>query len=475
MPLAPVIASQLTPQARDVSLYIGGRDCTGIAVLTSVSVQNTVGNVPATAEVTIRGALVDLPEIYDQALFLLVNEVTDATIFRGYVVSRHPSSGLEPVVEIRAIDASGLLDDAFIPFESRPAETMQARIGFLWGAFAGSQLSGDLSFVQAIGGTLAAQDFAGLTLRQAIESVIAQASATAEYHVDTSSRLHVYTSETNPAPYNVVVGTPGAGEFAPEDLDINFDSRGYYNRVYVQAATPEASGFYKDDAAIAAANGVVRTAVLLAPDCETLAMSAAVANLFLTHQKEAVPRGTFTASSTYDGWQAGQTLTVTEPDIGLSAESFQIRSALTTFEATKTGIRSKYRIEFGGTAPGPAGAGQQEFLGSGQLVSGNLGGQSNTYVTSEGVSVTDGTTVRAIIGKLPNGSYGVRIVSSTGAVLIDGEQITLTGSAGTISGSQVSGGTIPSGVALGIAQTTITASGVKVNDGTFDRVILGDI
>jgi hypothetical protein len=82
--------------------------------------------------------------------------------------------------------------------------------------------------------------------------------------------------------------------------------------------------------------------------------------------------------------------------------------------------------------------------------------------------------------------------NAPGNVLIDDTGITITEGAltvrnaggdptvtageivGGIAGSQLSG-TIPAGVALGIAQTTVTSSGVKVNDGVDDRVILGAI
>lgn len=262
------------------------------------------------------------------------------------------------------------------------------------------------------------------------------------------------------------------GEIAPERLDIDYDSGSYANRVYIQGANPAGSGYYSDTAAITAV-GMTRTAVLQAPDCETAAMATALANMYLGRVSSSTPRGSFTITDT-DGWRSGQNLTVTSADHGLVAEAFRIARVTTRVARPGTLPVRSYSVEFGGSRAGGSGV-SADSLGSGQLVSGQLGGASNLYVSSDGVSVTDGSTVRAHIGKLPNGSYGVRIVSSTGAVLIDGEQITITGSAGTISGSQLSGGTIPSGVALGISQTTVTAAGVKVATGGVDRVILGAI
>lgn len=705
-------------------IYAGGRDISADTQWDTVSIEDAGANVRSTSSLRINGAISAYPEVYDQALLRVYDATSNADVFAGYIRSRRPAktSKNHNAIDLIADDAGGLLDDAFIPFESRPVETMQARIGFLWGKYAGTHLSGDLSLVASIGGSLPTQTFAGVTLRQAIESTISQASASAEYYLDANTRLHIFTSESNAAPKDIdadapttsyrttllatvpisywrlgeasgtvatdemganngtyvntptlgvagalpgdgdtaatmatasneyvtigttgfpmgaaartllcwvktttnarqaffgygaagafgtfnleyipglglmlvgyaggdlasnnvtvidgnwhqvavtfdgttvrlyqdaveikngaralntvgvgapsigrqsytdatywpmngsvdeaaiwgralspteiadlyAVGTTGAhadgssDEVAPLDLSIDYDSNTYYNRVYIQGATPVGSGFYQNGAAIAAANGMVRTGVVNAPDCETAAMAAALAAMYLGRVDSASGRGKFSVTSDdADGWRAGMNVLITSADLDLSAQSFRISRVNTTVIRPGSAMKRRYAVEFGGSRASGNG-GQSEGLGSGQLVSGNLGGASNTYVTGDGVAVTDGTTVRAYIGKLPNGDYGVKIVSSTGAVLIDGETITLTGSTGTVSGSQVSGnisgnadsitgtvsgsklsgGTIPSGVALGISQTTITSSGVVVNDGTYDRVILGDI
>ena len=415
-----------------------------------------------------------LTTLTDQSLIRLLDLTANNEPVRAIVTSRRPFVLPDyTATEVIAEHVSALLDSTFIASAVRPAETMRVRILALWAAYASSPLDlSDLSKVASIGATLPVQNFAGVTLRQAIESTISQASAAADYYVDSLGKLHVFTSEVNNAPANIHADAPGAGQVAPESLDIDYDSGSYANRVYIQGATPAGSGYYSDTAAIAAV-GMTRTAVMQAPDCETAAMAQALANMYLGRVSSSVPRGSFTITAS-DGWRAGQNLTVTSADHGLAAEAFRISRVTTRVARPGTSLVRSYTVEFGGSRAGGRGA-SADSLGTGQLVSGQLGGDSNVYITSDGLAVTDGTAVRAQIGKLPSGSYGVRIVSSSGAVLIDGNQITLTGSTGTISGSQLSGGTIPAGVALGISQTTVTSAGVKVATGGVDRVVLGDI
>lgn len=319
MALAPVVATHLTtPMTRDVSLFIGGRDLTTTVKWDSLAASDNGTNGRGSTSLHLANVgLDDLPELYDRALLRLVDHADETEAIRALVTSRGPSSRPGYTgVDVVAADVGMLLDETFIPSVIRPAETMQQRIGFLWGWYAGSALSADLSNVAAIGGTLAAQSFAGVTLRQALEATISQASASADSYVDALGKLHVFESQTNAAPANVTEDAPEPGEVAPEDLAIDYDANTYANRVYIDAGTPAGSGFFQDDRAIADANGVVVTRVLRAPDCETAAMAQALANMYLGRVSNRSARGAFSITGT-DGWRGGQMLRVRAPTHGL--------------------------------------------------------------------------------------------------------------------------------------------------------------
>lgn len=434
MPLVALVATQLTsPVTRSLSIFIGGRDLTGDVKWDSLVITDSGSSAKGVANLHLTRPLSELPELTTQArLRMVAHADNEAEAYGGFVTAVRPRSvpGYSGV-DVVAADIGGLLDDTWIPSEVRPAESLRARIGYLWGAYAPAPLSGDLSFVAAIGGTLPPQNFAGVTLRQAIEQTIGQASSTAAYYVDAVGRPHVFTAETNDAPFNIDADAPGVGEVAPHDLSIDWDEGSFANRVYVQGATPAGSGFFQDDAAIATANGLVRTAVLQAPDCETGAMALSLAQMYLGRVGRAIARGSFSVTSPDDGWRGGQNLLVTSADLGLSAASFRISQVTTTIIKPGSDLKRRYVVAFGGSRAGGSRGGSVSATGGGQVVSGQLGGASNVYVTSAGVAVTDGTTVRAEIGALGGGEYGLRITNAGATVIIDGTsnvfKIALTG------------------------------------------------
>lgn len=689
-----VIPTQLTtPESRSVSLFIGGRDFTKHTKWDRLRITDSGGAAAGRADLHIELSLADAPEIRDQTAVRMVDHTAGEEAYYGVVVSRNPS--LVPqytAVDVVADDIGSLLDTAYIPTETRPAETLPARIGYLWGKYAGSFLSGDLTHVTAGGATLPAHHFIGVTLRQAIEQTIAQSTVDAGYHVDATGRLHVFESEGFTAPYNIsaspgaltnsatrtqisaggayrafpglaelpdgrlltvyrsgtdhastqdgvvvmrtssdggaswsgettvydsttldvrdpnvvllgstllvtlftwdgastyvirtttssdwgrtwsppaivtdaftstraVTGAvvelsngdllmpiygrntsdsfdtaailrstddgatwgsqvtigggpadlrhyqepclvvlsdgtvaalmrsdtsetiwrsassdngatwsaptdefsgggrpspllltsgslvcfyrskgPGAkavyrvsmddgvtwgseqaldsasgvmeygwavqlatgsvvavyalessgtvsdmfarrllAEIAPQNLLIDYDASNFANRVYVQGGTPTGSGFFQDDDAIAAANGLVRTATVNAPECETAALAQTLASLYLGRVSMAVPRGSFETASPADGWRAGQNLTVTSADHGLSALAQRISRVTTRILRPGANLLRAYHVEIGGAGGG--GRGISSSLGLGQLVRVpfNFGGQA---------------------------------------------------------------------------------------------------
>jgi hypothetical protein len=359
VPLAPVISTALTTPTTltGIGIYVGGRSFTGDVKWDTLSITDGGTNARGQLVMTIMLPISGLAEVYDQAQVVVVDWDAGTDPFRGYVVSRRPFVAPNNLswTEVTATDIGSLLDDAFIAYESRPAESMQARIGRLWGQYASNHLSRDMSKVASVGGTLAASKLVSLTLRQAIEATISQASSSADYYVDTLGKLHVFTSESNDAPYNIDADSPGAGEIAPLSLEIDYDSGSYANQVYVQGFNAAGSGYFLSGSAIAAANGLVRTAVIQAPDCDTAAMALNLATMYLGRVNSGKGRGRFTTKSTNDGWRAGQNVLITSSDLGLTNSSFRIARVTTTIlRPGSTPIRG-YDVEFGGSAAGEEG------------------------------------------------------------------------------------------------------------------------
>lgn len=460
MPLAPIVATHLTtPQQRSISVFAGGRDVTADVKWDSLVVTDSGSSGKGVANLHLTRPLSELPELVVEARLRMVAHADgEAEAYTGYIRSRRPGStpGYSGI-DLIADDIGGLLDAAWIPSEVRPAETLQGRIGYLWGKYAGAHLSGDLSLVAAIGGILPAQNFAGVTLRQAIEQSIGQASSTAVYYVDAAGRLHVFTSEVNAAPFDI--DAAGVAGIAPHDLSIDFESASYANRVYVQGATPAGSGFFQDDAAIAEANGLVRTAVLQAPDCETRAMALALGRMYLGRVARATPRGSFSVTSPHDGWRGGQSLTVTSADHGLDEVPYLIARVTTTIVKPGANLLRRYHVEFGSSRAGSARGESISSHGGGQVVSGQLGGESNVYVTSEGLSVTNGSVVRAHFGALGGGDFGLRVVAADGStVIIDGTsnmfKIAATGTMSVTVADGADGSTVVTLTGLGALPST---------------------
>lgn len=470
------IATQLTtPETRTVSVFVGERDVTGRVDPPKTVIEDGGGKTVTTLR--LEGGLAELPEVEEMARVRLVDHASgEVEAFTGYVRSRHPITGLEPVVDLVADGLDTLLDDTYVPVESRPEESDAARIGFFWGKYSGSHLSGDLSKVVQLRAVMPAADYVGLSLRGVLKLIGAQASASAEFYVDPAGRLHYFANEGIPAPFEVVHGTPNATQVAPESFDVDYDANAFFNAVHVEGKTPAASGWFYDHGSIAAHKGLVRSTKLEAPDCETAAMATALANMYLGRVAAGVVRGKFSASSPHDGWRRGQLVLVNDPDHALDAAEFAIARVTTRFEKSGVGLRRKYDVEFGASraAQRSIGAGGSTGPMVGQRIVGVIGaegaagaalGHPNVYLTSDGVSVTDGSTVRAIIGHLGGGVYGVRIVAGDGTVLIDGETINL--SKGT--------GRLAAGVELAIPQARLTADGLEIHDGTIQRAMFGHL
>lgn len=352
MPTHAVIATALQDHAaRDLEVYVGGRRLTDYVDWDTFRITDDGTSGVGTLFMRLLNVYISaLPELYDQARVRVIDfGAARPRLFTGYVTSRHPMSiPTYDDIDVRATDIGALMDDIFIAYERRRAESLRERVAFLWGKYAGTHLSRDIQYVNAFGGTLEVQEFVSLTLRQALQAAHAQASSLGDDYVDQHGRVHVFrTHEVNAAPFDINIDSPGSGEIAPEDLDIDWSGSEYANVAYVQGKNAAGSAYVYDHGAVAAANGVVRMVPVQAPDSTNRTMANNIGTAFLRRVSSGKPRGTFSTSSPNDGWEGGQILNVTAARYGLTAEEFRIHSVTTSIMRPGDSKLRRYDVKFG--------------------------------------------------------------------------------------------------------------------------------
>lgn len=283
------------------------------------------------------------------------------TLFRGLI--REPTPEIRAIygeLAIHAEDTGTLLDAAVIQtqgVERAAGESDKARIQWLLGELVGrdgikvaqpllqEMASGgnvDWSKVQVLNASMPKQTFpARLSLRQALERILSQASDSADYFLDHEPRLWTFDADTMAsvlaaAPYDIRVGSPGAGEVAPENLVVAWDSSNLWNGYFVRGANAKVSKTYLDsDPFPALSTGALpgpysvqlfgrRIGMLSAPDADTDAKVQRFVKAALRDTRNPVPRITFSLSesSCYDAtgkrWRGGQRVYITSAIHGLN-------------------------------------------------------------------------------------------------------------------------------------------------------------
>ena len=344
------ISTPLTSAQHPVCLFVNENEITSAVPLESVTLQDS-----GSAE---RGSLefdvVDMSlavALADGAVVRVYSATDDRHLFWGVIASRKPEvNAIGRIVHVTAYDIGQVLDKALVVYDSRSAgESDQARIEYFL-AYYGGLLNADRSQIASTNASMPAQVFVGQTLRAAIEQVAAMASSTTTYFVDNIGRLAYFSSLGTTAPYAIRIGSPGGGEVSPEDLQIEYDSSNIINAYYVRGATPAGSSWFTNPDSIAKYGR--RESYIDAPDADTYAKASQVGLSALADTKDPITRGSFTQTTPYDGWRAGQTLTINSaPQFDISgATTFRIARVTTTF-LSGLGDR-RYAVEFG--APGPS-------------------------------------------------------------------------------------------------------------------------
>jgi len=360
--LGAIAATQAQDTTRAYTVHVNGDDVSSDVHWSSLVIEDQAGKAPALTTFALRNrAIADHPGLRDQDLVYIVDHRhSDSQAMRGFIVGRQGIR--EPVyseLRLSVLDQSILLGNV-IPNEVRPAgEGARARVLYLWGYYATALLNHDFTFVDETDSFLPAQTFAGVTLAEALDMIASQCTssgAVTSWYLDTYGRLHWFTAETNDAPKNVTSDTPGAGEIAPMDLEIEWDSRDFASGAYVRGATPAATGWsYSEVGKGFFTHGMNRTAVYDAPDADDATMRAAAGTAFLSKVDHGKPRGSFTAiSADADGWRAGQNVVVRSTHLAQSSVSYQIARVRTTVIGPHSGFHSglrHYEIQFGKAKP----------------------------------------------------------------------------------------------------------------------------
>lgn len=329
-------------------IQVGPIDVTLKADLWSLSFQDNGDDEPGrfTARLWDATNTLVVPEV---GVVSVYEDATDQQVWLGFVQRRwYEPAAVGRFINLEAVSISSFLDELLIVRESRPAESDRARVLYLWGKYAKAPLSPDPSFVKQTNASIAADDILSMTLRSALKFTMGLSGSTNRMAIDPVGRLHWFAgSETNPAPYNINRAmTPGGGSIAPDDIKVERDGT-IKNRAYVRGANSAGSGWYQDDASVAA-HGPHET-FIDAPSADTAAKALSIARLYFGRVAQPRTRGTFTTEEPYNGWRSGQNVTITDPANDLSAQSFRLARVATTF--TKGTGTKRYLIEFGGVRP----------------------------------------------------------------------------------------------------------------------------
>lgn len=282
---------------------------------------------------------------------------TGELLFRGLI--RTPTRELvvrEHGIDVQADDISVLLDRCVLTREGvtrAGGETLKARIAWLFGeathgtgAWAGTRVAQPLlaagfnytTHVQQLDTNLPKQRFApNLTLRQALERILgavgsADDTNTADYYV-AWPYLHVFDDDhpesSRTAPFDInTAHDPGAGNVAPEELVVDWDTSRLVNGFYVRGTNKRYSTFYTDQDLLSGPWSVnlfgLRTAYLDGPDADTVGKVKRLARAALRDTRNPIPRiswkltGDAKAEDAGTRWQGGQLVYITSTGHGLN-------------------------------------------------------------------------------------------------------------------------------------------------------------
>lgn len=181
----------------------------------------------------------------------------------------------------------------------------------------------------------------GMTAREVMEHICDlaqydQSPYPRRFYADAYRRVHYYmNNEGEAAPY--VVG--GAG-IDVEDLELEYDSMDVKHHVYVRGKNAKGSGWVYNKGSDYALGAV--STFIDRPNCDSVKERNQKGRAFLRRQEELVA-GSFRVQAT-TGWRAGQLLTISDTQLGLSSDTHEIRRVNGELHP---GSHTVHDIEFG--------------------------------------------------------------------------------------------------------------------------------
>lgn len=335
--------------ANALAIEIGGVDVTNFVAFETLQMQLAGSQETASCTFDVENDPSLSLSIIAEMLVTVTDVGSSDVLFGGFIRSNKPDvNAVGRTVHVAAYDYNNLLDRQLVISDARAAgESDNDRLVYLMTTY-GDQFSADYSQIATLNGAMPKQGFVAISLRQAIERVLGQASTLSAYNIDPTGRLVTYDrSSTAAAPFDVVVDTPGVGEISVDDFTFDFDSSNLANAIYVVGSTAAGSGWFTDPTSIATYGR--RERFFNAPDSDTSAKAAQVGAAALEDQKDPVPRGQFTTQSPNDGWRIGQHVVITSPPHGLVAATLRI-ARVTARYLNGVGDRN-YTIEVGAPLP----------------------------------------------------------------------------------------------------------------------------
>jgi hypothetical protein len=323
-----------TPPTTDVTLNVD---------IPSISIEDTGNQVDDTAAFEVLDIGLFINALSPEGHVLIQDSGKDK--FNGFVQNLEPAwEGEARRFRISCIGVSMLLDKCIIPpaktaYIRNNNESDRARIIWLLQTFGAPFLaagSSSFAYIQTLEQHCEKQNFANMTLRQAIERVLGGASESGNYFIDVAGRLHTFDNdhkEDDDAPFKVKVARVlAADEIAPSDLRVNWDTSDLVNYYYVRGRDASGSGHFSDATSIAQYGR--RQAFIDGPDSDTPRKARRLGRAALKDTKNPIVRCNFAVEGDYvtNGagvtWKPGQKTLITSAAHGMT--DYEIRIVRTT-------------------------------------------------------------------------------------------------------------------------------------------------